>query len=52
MVKTDMEAPRHWNLSYFMVGLKSPGYYTRPLREITDNTWFGEMFFDNMRISH
>ena len=52
VVKTDMEAPRHRNLSYFIFDCKSPGYSFRPLRQMTGGSGFCEMFFDNMRIPH
>jgi len=52
VVKTDMEAPRHRNLSYFIVDLKSPGYEARPLRQMTGGSEFCEMFFDNVRVPH
>ncbi len=35
VVKTDMEAPRHQNLSYFILDCKSPGFIMKPLREMT-----------------
>ena len=52
VVKTNMDAPRHRNLSYFIFDCKSPGYSMRPLREMTGREWFCEMFFDNVRIPH
>ncbi len=52
VVKTDLEAPRHRNLSYFIVDLKQPGYEGRPLKQMTGGSEFGEMFFDNYRVPH
>ncbi len=52
VVKTDPEAPRHRNLSYFIVDLKQPGYEARPLRQMTGGSEFSEMFFDNYRVPH
>ncbi len=52
VVKTAMEAPRHRNLSYFIVDLKSPGYEAKPLRQMTGGSEFCEMFFDNVRVPH
>jgi len=52
VVKTDLNAPRHRNLSYFIFDTSSPGFTRRPLKEMTGETAFGEMFFDNMRIPH
>ncbi len=50
--KTDLKAPRHRNLSYFVFDCKSPGFEVRPLRQMTGDAEFGETFFDNMRVPH
>ncbi len=50
--KTDPDAPRHHNLSYFIFDCSTPGFTRRPLRQMTGEAEFGEMFFDNMRIPH
>ena len=52
VVRTDPEAPRHHNLSYFIFDCSSPGFSRRPLRQMSGEAEFGEMFFDNMRIPH
>ena len=52
VVKTDMEAPRHRNLSYFIVDLSQPGYESRPLKQMTGGSEFCEMYFDNYRVPH
>jgi len=50
--KTDSDAPRHRNLSYFIFDCNAPGFSRRPLRQMTGESEFGELFFDNMRIPH
>ncbi len=52
LVKTDPEAPRHQNLSYFIFDCTIPGFTRGPLRQMTGDAQFGEMFFDDMRIPH
>ncbi len=52
VVKTDPEGARHRNLSYFIFDCNAPGFSRRPLRQMTGETEFGELFFDNMRIPH
>ncbi len=52
VVKTDSQAPRHRNLSYFVFDTTSLGFSRRPLRQMSGETEFGEMFFDDMRIPH
>jgi len=51
-VKTDLNAPRHRNLSYFVFDTKSPGFEVRPLTQMTGDAEFSETFFDNMRVPH
>jgi len=50
--RTDLKAPRHRNLSYFVFDCKTPGFTVRPLRQMTGDAEFGETFFDNMRVPH
>ena len=53
VVKTDMEAPRHRNLSYFIFDCRVPGFSYSPIRQIiVGGGDFGETFYDNMRIPH
>ena len=51
-VRTDINAPRHRNLSYFVFDCKSPGFEVRPLMQMTGDAEFSETFFDNVRIPH
>jgi len=50
LAKTDPDAPRHRNLSYFLVDMHSPGITVRPLRQITGHAEFNEVFLDEVRI--
>ncbi len=52
VAKTDLEAPRHRNLTYFIFSTDTPGFSRRPLRQMSGEAEFGEMFFDDMRIPH
>ncbi len=52
VAKTDKEAPRHRNLSYFVFDTTTPGFSRRPLRQMSGEAEFGEMFFDDMRVPH
>jgi len=51
-VRTDVNAPRHRNLSFFVFDCKSPGFSVKPLRQMTGDAEFGETFFDDVRIPH
>jgi len=52
VAKTEPDAPRHRNLSYFLFDTTTPGFSRRPLRQMSGEAEFGEMFFDDMRVPH
>jgi alkylation response protein AidB-like acyl-CoA dehydrogenase len=49
-VRTDSEASKHKGLSCLLVDMKSPGITIRPLRQITGESEFNEIFFEDVRV--
>ena len=50
VTRTDPEAPKHKGLSYFVVDMKQEGVDVRPLRQITGEAEFNEVYFTDARI--
>jgi alkylation response protein AidB-like acyl-CoA dehydrogenase len=48
IARTDPSAPRHDGISYFLVDMGSAGIDVRPLREITGDASFNQVFLDNV----
>jgi alkylation response protein AidB-like acyl-CoA dehydrogenase len=47
---SDADAPRYKNLTYVIVDMKSPGVEVRPLRQITGEAEFNEIFFSDVKV--
>ena len=47
LARTDMTAPKHKGISAMAIDMRQPGVVVRPLRQITDENDFNEVFFDD-----
>jgi len=50
LARTGAEAPKHRGLTMFLVDMRSPGVMVRPLRQMTGETHFNEVFLDEVRV--
>src|SRR5579862_152874 len=50
LVRTDRHAPKHKGISALIIDLRQPGVAVRPLREITGDDGFNEIFFSDVRV--
>ena len=50
VTRTNPEVPKHRGLTYFLVDMHSPGVEVRPLRQITGEAEFNEVYLTDVRI--
>jgi alkylation response protein AidB-like acyl-CoA dehydrogenase len=49
-VRTDPDAPKHKGISCLLVDMATPGITVRPLRTMSGDLTFSELFFDDVRV--
>ena len=51
VVRTDPTLPKHKGLSYFYVDMKAPGVEIKPIKQLTGDSDFNEVYFTDVRVS-
>ncbi|MGE0742010.1 MAG: acyl-CoA dehydrogenase family protein [Hyphomonadaceae bacterium] len=49
LVRTEQDAPKHAGITYLLIDLDQPGVTRRPIRQMTGEAGFYEIFFDDVR---
>jgi alkylation response protein AidB-like acyl-CoA dehydrogenase len=50
VTRSDFDLPKHKGLTYFFLDMESPGVEIRPIKQVSGESQFNEVFFTNVRI--
>lgn len=50
LVRTEPDAPKHQGISYLLISMDTPGLDVRPMKQMTGDSFFNEVFFTDCRV--
>jgi len=50
VTRSDFDLPKHKGLTYFFLDMESPGVEVRPIKQVSGDSQFNEVYFTNVRI--
>ena len=50
VTRSDFDLPKHKGLTYFFLDMESPGVEVRPIKQVSGESQFNEVYFSNVRI--
>jgi acyl-CoA dehydrogenase len=51
VARSDSKVPKHKGLSFYFIDMKQPGIVVRPIRQMTGDSDFNEVFFENVEVA-
>ncbi|MHB1910881.1 MAG: acyl-CoA dehydrogenase family protein [Acidimicrobiales bacterium] len=52
LARTNLDAPKHRGITYFVIEMDQPGIEIRPLKQMNGAATFNEVFFTEARVAH